>query len=108
MNEAKEARLLDGIGIPICGHNGELAGVGMASSSGGIQPDVSALRKLQALAIQFHLVFTDLEKRNRPAGNVHLTSREKKILLWAAEGKSGSVIAEIIGVSHATIRFQKA
>ena len=105
MNEAEEAGLLDGIGIPICGHNGELAGVGMASSAGGIQPDVSALRKLQALTIQFHLVFTDLEKRHRPAGNVHLTSREKEILLWAAEGKSDSVIAEIIGVSHATIRF---
>ncbi|MGA9267681.1 MAG: helix-turn-helix transcriptional regulator, partial [Rhodomicrobium sp.] len=27
------------------------------------------------------------------------------ILLWAAEGKSDSVIAEILGVSHATIRF---
>ena len=105
MNEAEEAGLLDGIGIPICGHNGELAGVGMASSAGGIQPDVSALRKLQTLAFQFHLVFTDLEKRRRPAGNVHLTAREKEILLWAAEGKSDSVIAEILGVSHATIRF---
>jgi DNA-binding CsgD family transcriptional regulator len=105
MDEAKEAGLLDGIGIPICGHNGELAGVGMASSAGGIQPDVSALRKLQALTIQFHLVFTDLEKKDPPAGNVHLTSREKEILLWAAEGKSDSIIAEIIGVSHATIRF---
>ena len=25
--------------------------------------------------------------------------------MWAAEGKSNSVIAEILGVSHATIRF---
>jgi DNA-binding CsgD family transcriptional regulator len=42
------------------------------------------------------------------AGNleqVRLSAREKEILLWAAEGKSDAVIAEIIGVTHATIRF---
>jgi DNA-binding CsgD family transcriptional regulator len=39
------------------------------------------------------------------AKDVHLTSREKEILSWAAEGKSDSVIADIIGVSHSTIRF---
>ena len=38
-------------------------------------------------------------------GNVHLTNREKEILLWVAEGKSDSIIADIIGVSHAAIRF---
>ena len=62
MNEAVDAGLLDGIAIPICGHNGEMAGVGLASSTRGTRPDISVLRKLQALAIQFHLVFTDLEK----------------------------------------------
>jgi len=105
MDEGGEAGLLDGVAIPICGHNGELAGVGIASSTGGIRPDVNILSKLRTLAMQFHLAFTDLEKKDRPAGSVHLTSREKEILLWAAEGKSDSVIAEIIGVSHATIRF---
>ncbi|MGO8952079.1 MAG: helix-turn-helix transcriptional regulator [Rhodomicrobium sp.] len=110
MNEAKEARLLDGIAIPICGHNGELAGVGVASSTGGIRPDINLLNKIRALALQFHLVFTELEKqdgtdRHDVTGKVHLTSREKEILSWAAEGKSDSVIADIIGVSHATIRF---
>ncbi len=77
----------------------------MASSGGGIRPDINVLSKLQILAMQFHLAFTDLEKKDRPDESVHLTSREKEILLWAAEGKSDSVIAEIIGVSHATIRF---
>ena len=55
MNEAREARLFDGIGIPICGHNGELAGVGVASSSGGMRPDKNLLSKLRALSHQFHL-----------------------------------------------------
>ncbi len=105
MNEAREAGLLDGVAIPICGHNGELAGVGMASSTGGIRPDIGVLRKLRTLAMEFHLAFTDLEKKDRAVGNIHLTSREKEILLWVAEGKSDSIIADIIGVSHAAIRF---
>ncbi len=109
MNEAGEARLLDGVAIPICGYNGELAGVGMASSVGGIRPDKNLLCKVGALASQFHLVYTELDKKGgseaNEARNIHLTNREKEILLWAAEGKSDSVIAEIIGVSHATIRF---
>lgn len=105
LNEARDAGLLDGAAIPIYGRNGELAGVGMASSTGGIKADANLLSKLRTLAMQFHLAFTDLEKEDRAAKSVHLTSREKEILLWAAEGKSDSVIGEIIGVSHATIRF---
>jgi DNA-binding CsgD family transcriptional regulator len=110
MDEAREARLLDGIAVPICGQNGELAGVGMASSSGGICPEINLLNKLRALALQFHLVYTELEKDDPPAKDpfletVRLSEREKEILLWAAQGKSDSVIADIIGVSHSTIRF---
>jgi len=105
MNEAREARLLDGVAIPICGHNGELAGVGIASSVGGVRPDPNVLSKLHLAAMQFHLAYTELEKKQRPLGTVQLTSREKEILSWAAEGKSDSVIADIIGVSHSTVRF---
>ena len=109
MNEAKEARLLDGIAIPICGHRGELAGIGIASSIGGVRPEKNLLSKIGVLASQFHLVHIELEKKARSAadeaGEVQLTEREKEILLWAAEGKSDSVIADIIGVSHSTIRF---
>ncbi len=105
MNEAKEARLLDGIAIPICGHYGELAGMGLASSAGGIRPEKNLLSKIGALVLHFHLVYTELEKKARSAGEVQLTEREKEILLWASQGKSDSVIADIIGVSHSTIRF---
>jgi DNA-binding CsgD family transcriptional regulator len=108
MNEAEEARLLDGVAIPICGTGGELAGVGIASSARRGRADAKLLYKLQALVMQFHMVYTALEKKDRPArpeGAIHLTNREKEILLWAAEGKSDSVIADILGVTHATIRF---
>ncbi|MGO9544801.1 MAG: helix-turn-helix transcriptional regulator [Rhodomicrobium sp.] len=107
MNEAKEARLLDGIAIPICGHNGELAGIGVASSTGGVRPDLNLLSKIQYLSLQFHAAYTELEKHGRTMHHlpVRLTVREREILSWAAEGKSDSVIAELLGISHATIRF---
>jgi DNA-binding CsgD family transcriptional regulator len=110
MNEAREARLLDGLAIPICGHNGELAGIGMASSTGGIEINANLLSKIRALAYQFHVTYTAHVRKKEHAnsgsiGTVRLTEREKEILSWAAEGKSDAVIAEIIGVSHATIRF---
>lgn len=110
MNEAQEAGLLDGIAIPVYGLNGELAGVGMARSERGDLPDLNLLNKIRALTLQFHLAYTELEARDRANGNdsvanVRLTAREKEILLWAAEGKSDSIIADIIGISHSTIRF---
>jgi DNA-binding CsgD family transcriptional regulator len=109
MNEAHEAGLMDGIGVPLWGANGELAGVGIASSQGGIQVDSNVLGKVRALAMQFHLAYTELVRaertKNCDAARVKLTVREKEILLWAAEGKSDAVIASIIGVSHSTIRF---
>ncbi len=110
MNEARDAGLLDGLAVPLFGRNGELAGVGMASSTGGVRLDASLVGKIRALSYQFHLTYTELmRKQDRgAAGNleqVRLSAREREILLWAAEGKSDAVIAEIIGVSHATIRF---
>jgi DNA-binding CsgD family transcriptional regulator len=109
MNEAREARLLDGIAVPIHGYNGELAGVGMASSIGGVRPDANLLSKIHTLSIQFHLAYTSHISTDRPSAEsfhgYHLTAREKEILSWAAEGKSNSVIADILGVSHSTIRF---
>ncbi len=110
MNEARDAKLLDGLAIPLCGPNGELAGVGMASSTGGVRPDANLLGKIHLLSHQFHVAYTErMKKKDHAAfgglGHVRLSAREKEILLWAAEGKSDSVIADIIGVSHATIRF---
>ena len=73
-------------------------------------PDKDLLRKIQALVQQFHLVYTDFVREDRPAAGdtrepVHLTEREKEILLWAAAGKSDSAIAEILEVSRSAIRF---
>lgn len=104
MNEAHEANLLDGIAVPMYGVNGELAGVGLASSS-GVEITKNMLSKIRALSFQFHLAYTEKEEEESLIRNIHLTEREREILLWAAEGKSDPSIGEIIGISHSTVRF---
>lgn len=105
MNEAHEAKLFDGMAVPMYGVNGELAGVGLASSSGGVDINKDMLCTIRALALQFHLAYTEKEIDQETLKDVHLTEREKEVLLWAAEGKSDPVIAEIIGISYPTVRY---
>lgn len=110
MGEAEDAGLRDGAAVPIFGHSGELGGVGVASTLGGVKPNKVVLSKLRFLAIEFHHVYTELAGRggaalDAAADQVHLTGREKEILLWVAAGKSDFVIADILGVSHSAIRF---
>lgn len=108
MNEAKEAKLFDGIAVPMYGINGELSGVGLASSSGGIKPDKHLLSVIRIFCLQFHLAYTERECTETHINTLDydlLTSRETEILSWAAEGKSDADIADIIGISYPTVRF---
>lgn len=105
MDEAREALLLDGMAVPLYGQNGELAGVGLASSSGKIESNMNLLSKVRAIAYQFHIAYTERQRAARDGGIIHLTPREKEILLWAAEGKGDGVIAEILGISYSAVRF---
>lgn len=106
MNEAREANLLDGIAVPIHGIQGELSGVGLASSSGGIDTDKETLHLIRAIVMQFHLAYTEKESSEnfRYSKNL-LTKREAEILSWAAEGKSDTDISDILGISYPTVRF---
>ena len=110
MNEAKEAKLLDGAAIPIFGASGELAGIGLASSLGDIKPDINLLSLICVIVLHFHMAYTELEKKEAlnagaTTSGIYLTAREKEILLWTAEGKGDQVIADIIGLSYAAVRF---
>lgn len=105
MDEAREAKLLDGVGLAIHGLNGEISGVGLASSTGNTDTDPVTLAKIRALVVQFHTTYTDLLQTNPAYNFITLTQREKEILSWASEGKSDGVIADILGISYSTVRF---
>lgn len=105
MREAREAHLNDGIAVPIHGIGGELSGMGIASSTGGVDKSNHALSLIKLYSFQFHNVYAEFHKTTSQFKHIHLTQREKEILLWAAEGKSDTVIADIIGISYPTVRF---
>jgi hypothetical protein len=91
MQEAEEAKLLDGMAIPLHGPCGEVAGVGLASSTGKLDLNPDTISTINLLAHQFHNAYTVLEYRQMgefspppPA----LTKREREVLLWCAQGKT--------------------
>ncbi|MDX2073940.1 MAG: LuxR family transcriptional regulator [Alphaproteobacteria bacterium] len=107
LNESKEAKLLDGAAVAIYGPKFEIAGVGLASTSGGVDPDKNTLAIIRALANQFHITYSELDsnKNTEKPQYVVLTPREREILMWSAEGKSVSTIASILSVSDSSVKF---
>lgn len=105
MAESNEAKLLDGVGVAIYGVNAEISGVGLASSTGGIQHDKNTLSIIRLIVNQFHFTYTEFEKTKPIEKFIALTPREREILLWGAEGKTIPVMASILGISENTINF---
>lgn len=104
-----EAGLRNGIGIPIHGARGEVAGFGIASSAGLADgeharrlQDQNLLSTLHGLAMQFYLAYA---RHAKPQGRPALSGRERDVLSWVAEGKTDNEIAEILAISTATVRF---
>ncbi|MBT4937957.1 MAG: LuxR family transcriptional regulator, partial [Rhodospirillaceae bacterium] len=87
LNESREAKLHNGLSIPIYGPAGEAYVVSYASSQPN--PDIEAhLPTLRTLAYQFYSAFGDLAGLEDIVPSIKLTSRELECLTWAAEGKS--------------------
>lgn len=102
MNEAAEAGIKRGLAVPIHGPQGEVMGIGMASSIHNPPPNRDELRILNAIAHQFHLSATQFDDAP-PHETVKLSKRQVEILQWAATGKSRSVIADILNISEYTV-----
>lgn len=103
MEEAREAKLLDGIGLSLHGACGQIVGMGVASSAGGVQADKNTLGLVYALCSQFHVFYQEKEAKTTPA-IVQLSRREREVLTWAAEGKSKTTIGEILHISDDTVK----
>jgi LuxR family quorum sensing-dependent transcriptional regulator len=108
MHEADDAHLHDGLGIPIFGGPGEIAGVGLASSSGGVNPDPVTVSVLRAITYQFHALYCEYEAASLqdkfPQLPPRLSPREREILTWLAEGKSVPVVADLLNIDINTAK----
>jgi DNA-binding CsgD family transcriptional regulator len=106
MHEAEEARLKSGAAVAIYGPNFEVAGVGIASTTGGVRPSADVLSVIRALSHQFHFAYSRFDlPQATPDKMVYLTPRETEILSFSAEGKSIPAIAAILSISEAGVKF---
>lgn len=104
LDEAHEAGLRSGVGIPLYGAAGEIAGFGLSSKDNNLPLTRSTLQLLQAYAMQFHAAYIHLHA-DANSHEISLTSRESEVLHWLAEGKSLPDIAIILSISEDTVRF---
>lgn len=105
LEESREAGLCDGVGVPLYGSNGTLAGVGIASSLGGINPDKTMLNKIKIISEQFHLVYCETGHQTVQKNFKPLTARETEVIKWWAQGKTGEEIALILNCAVDTVKF---
>lgn len=106
MHEAQEAKLLSGAAVAMYGPNFEVAGVGIASTTGGVKPSRDTLCVIRALSHQFHFAYSQFDlPRALPVRQVHLTPREREILSFSAEGKTIPVVGAILSLSTGCVKF---
>jgi len=102
MHQAEDAGLADGIGVSFVNAWGEVAGLGISRSHSDSGQDVRSLADIYLLSAVFHEKYLSFyDTRELPS----LTQREKDVLCWSASGKTDWEIAEITGISRATVRF---
>jgi LuxR family transcriptional activator of bioluminescence operon len=109
-SEAKDCGLVSGVSFPVHGSRGEAAMLSLSTSreSREAQDDIVAMMgKAQLLTCYLHEAVQRivLSKGPIPLKKINLTEREKECLLWAAEGKTGWEIANIIKISERTVTF---
>jgi DNA-binding CsgD family transcriptional regulator len=106
-NEARDFGISDqGVTIPVRGPYGDVGGLSLTSS--GKQADWTALCRQnlhlwQALAVHVHDLVISSDSFSNLLRGPSLSSREREILQWTAEGKSQQDIADILAISHRTV-----
>jgi len=105
LNEAREAGLKNGVSVPLHGPSGKVAVVSFASQFDDANPQAQ-LSRLNALASQFHVVFTSLAQGlQNNVRQVRLSPREKDCLNWVAHGKTSWEIGVILDINRNTVDF---
>ena len=104
-DEAAEAGLREGVGVPLHGSFGSVAVLSFASSMR--RPEgKDLLFWLNVIAAQFHAAYGALMPEPVERGEIpKLTAKQKECLAWVSKGKSSWDIGVILGVSENTVNF---
>ena len=106
--EAAEFGLRAGVGLPSHGPGGQWSMVSVATDAAPERAlGIDELARLHLLATFVHEATVRLAV---PAVSepVHLTQREADALRWAAEGKTGWEIGQLLGIGERTVAFHLA
>lgn len=105
MQEARDARLKDGVGVPLHGPQGSVCLVTFAAGDGHPEP-AAELQKLGMLATQFHATYSEIGRAEIDHCTVPvLSDREIECLQWIALGKTSWDIGMILNISENTVNF---
>lgn len=104
-NEAEDSNLYNGVGVALRGGGGTIAGLGVASSTKGVDTNRVTLDKVNLIAQQFYICFWRLMEKQPIAHTVTLSIRESEILKWSARGFSRADIGERLNISLHTVDF---
>lgn len=91
----------DGLAVPVFGAQGSIAYFGLGCEEGGIDIKEEDELEIQIICQQTHIRYLEIENA-APAG-AELSPRERDVLYWIAQGKSNSVIADILDISTHTV-----
>lgn len=105
MHQASEARLRNGVGVPLHGPFGNVCLLTFAAGDG--HPDAEIfLSNLGVLAAQFHLAYSEIGRADiSPRCVPDLSDRERECLQWLANGKSCWAVGDILNISENTVKF---
>lgn len=105
MNQATEAKLRDGVGVPLHGPFGSVCLLTFASGDGN--PEAQAcLSRLNMLSAQFHLAYSEVGRADAAPRTVpELTERERECLQWVSAGRTRAEVGELLHLSENTVNF---
>lgn len=105
MAQAREAKLRDGVGVPLHGPFGSCCLLTFAARDGH-RDARHFLGKLGLLSAQFHLAYSDIGRAGDcPPAIPALSERERECLQWLATGRSRGDVGELLHVSENTVSF---
>lgn len=101
MDNARDFRFYDGIGIPVRSETREIMGITMAG------PECAVSKReemcLHLAAIYFHAKLEQLKSASKAHGP-SLTERERECLAWAAAGKTDWETSQILSIAEQTAK----
>jgi DNA-binding CsgD family transcriptional regulator len=106
-HEAAEFGIVEGYSVPIVGPEFEAAIFSVVVNARNEIPDIvqGEMGELQIFAAKFHDAAVRLDGLEKPQVEIALTTREKEVLTWTAEGYSSEEVAARLGLSASAVNY---